>query len=110
MFTITELATAAHHGIPLNVVVMNDNAFGNVKGIQRDKYDGRYIASELTSPDFTKLAESCGVKAARVATPEDLQTELEKAIANPGPNLIEVIVDEFPSPWKYILMPRVRGV
>ena len=109
MFTITELATAAHHKIPLNIVVMNDNAFGNVKGIQRDKYDGRTIASDLTSPDFAMLAESCGVTAVRVSNPDDLQTELEKAIANSGPNLIEVTVGEFPSPWKYILMPKVRG-
>ncbi|OED34119.1 hypothetical protein AB833_32520 [Chromatiales bacterium (ex Bugula neritina AB1)] len=109
MFTIAELATAAHHNIPLNVVVMNDNAFGNVKGIQRDKYDARYIASDLTSPDFTMLARSFGVSAARVSAPDALQAELEKAIANPGPNLIEVTVDEFPSPWEYILLPTIRG-
>jgi len=109
LFTISELATAAHHNIPLNVVVMNDNAFGNVKGIQRDKYDARYIASDLTSPDFAKLAESFGISAAQVTTPERLQSELEKAIINQGPNLIEVTVGEFPSPWSYILMPRVRG-
>ncbi len=109
MFTISELATAAHHHIPLNVVVMKDNAYGNVKGIQRDNYGGRYIASDLTSPDFVGLAESCGVSAARAETPEALLGELRKAVANPGPNLIEVPVGEFPSPWKYILMPKVRG-
>lgn len=109
MFTISELATAAHHGIPVNIVVMKDNAFGNVKGIQRDNYGGRYIASDLTSPDFVGLAESCGVSAARAETPDALLQELRKAIANPGPNLIEVPVGEFPSPWKYILMPKVRG-
>ncbi len=109
MFTISELATAAHHNIPLNVVVMKDNAYGNVKGIQRDNYGGRYIASDLTSPDFVGLAQSCGVAAARADTPEALLEALRTAIANPGPNLIEVPVGEFPSPWKYILMPKVRA-
>ena len=108
MFTIAELATAVHHNIPLNVVVMNDNAYGNVRGIQRDKYDARYIASDLTSPDFVKLAESLGVTATRSNTPDALTSALKLAIKNPGPNLIEVPVDEFPSPWKYILMPQVR--
>jgi len=108
MFTIAELATAVHHKIPLNVVVMNDNAFGNVKGIQRDKYDERYIASDLTSPDFVKLAESLGVKGARATTPDELWSELNIAIKHPGPNLIEVPVGEFPSPWKHILLPKVR--
>jgi len=109
MFTISELATAAHHDIPLNVVVMKDNAYGNVKSIQRDNYGGRYIASDLTSPDFVGLAKSCGVSAARAETPEALSDELRAAIAHPGPNLIEVPVGAFPSPWRYIRLPRVRG-
>jgi len=109
MFTISELATASHHNIPLNGIVMNDNAYGNVKGIQRDLYDARYIASDLKSPDFVQLAQSCGVSAVRVGTPDQFRAELKKAIANPGPNLIEVPVGEFPSPWKHILLPKVRG-
>ena len=109
LFTIGELATAVHHNIALNIVVMNDNAFGNVRGIQRDKYNARYIASDLTSPDFVKLAQSFGMTAARAQTPDDLRTELAKAIAHNGPNLIEVPVGDFPSPWEYVLMSKVRG-
>jgi len=109
LFSITELATAVHHNIPVNIVVMNDNAYGNVRGIQRDEYDGRYIASDLTSPDFVALAKSFGCSAALAKTPEELEQELSKAIASDGPNLIEVPVGEFPSPWKYIQLGRVRG-
>ena len=107
LFTISELATAVHHNIPLNVVVMNDNAYGNVKGIQRDTYGERYIASDLTSPDFVALAQSFGVTATRATTPEGLENALAHAIAHDGPNLIEVPVGEFPSPWSYILLPKV---
>jgi acetolactate synthase-1/2/3 large subunit len=109
MFTIAELATAAHHNIPINIIVMNDNAFGNVRGIQRDNYGERFVASDLTSPDFVKLAQSFGVTAARATTPDELHGELSKAIQTPGPNLIEVPVGEFPSPWKYILLPKLCG-
>jgi len=110
LFSITELATAVHHNIPVNIVVMNDNAYGNVRGIQRDEYEGRFIASDLTSPDFLALAKSFGCAAARADTPEELKQELSKAIANDGPNLIEVRVGEFPSPWKYIQLGQVRGI
>jgi acetolactate synthase-1/2/3 large subunit len=109
LFSVAELATAVHHKIPVNIVVMNDNAFGNVRGIQRDEFDGRYIASNLTSPDFVALAKSFGVTAAWAHTPDELERELVKAIANDGPNLIEVPVGEFPSPWKYIQLGQVRG-
>ena len=110
LFTISELATAVHHNIPLTVIVMNDHAYGNVRGIQRDDYDGRYIASDLSSPDFVALAKSFGVTAERAETPDDLRSCLQRAIAHKGPNLIEVPVSDFPSPWEFIQLPAVRGV
>ena len=109
LFSITELATAVLHNIPVNIVVMNDNAYGNVRGIQRDDFDGRFIASGLASPDFLALAKSFGVTATRALTTEDLERDLANAFANDGPNLIEVPVGEFPSPWKYIQLGKVRG-
>ena len=109
MFAIAELATAAHHNIPVNIIVMNDNAFGNVRGIQRDNFDSRFIASDLTSPDFVALAKACGVSATRADTPDELQAALAEAVAHDGPNLIEVPVGDFPSPWDYIRMPKLRG-
>ena len=60
LFCIAELATARHHNIPLTIVVMKDDAYVNVGGFQRDRFDARYIASDLSSPDFVKLAESSG--------------------------------------------------
>ena len=36
LFTITELATAVHHNIPLTTVIFNDHAFGNVGRLQMD--------------------------------------------------------------------------
>lgn len=109
MFAIAELATAAHHKIPVTITVMNDNAFGNVRGIQRDNFDGRFIASDLTSPDFVALAKACGVSAVRATSPDELQAALAQAVAHNGPNLIEVPVGDFPSPWEYIRMPKQRG-
>jgi acetolactate synthase-1/2/3 large subunit len=109
MFAIAELATAAHHKIPVTIIVMNDNAFGNVRGIQRDNFDGRFIASDLTSPDFVALAKACGVSAVRATSPDELQAALVQAVAHNGPNLIEVPVGDFPSPWEYIRMPKQRG-
>ncbi len=109
MFTIAELSTARHHKIPLTVIVMNDNAYGNVRSIQRDNYQERYIASDLISPDFVKLAESCGVKGERAATPDELRSVLADAIATDEPTVIEVPQGQVPSPWDYVLLPKVRG-
>ncbi|MCP4188470.1 MAG: thiamine pyrophosphate-binding protein, partial [Gammaproteobacteria bacterium] len=110
LFSIGELATAVHHNIPLTVIVFNDNAYGNVRGFQKDYYNGRTIASDLTSPDFAALANSYGVKGQTAATPEELRKCLRSAIASDGPTVIEVPVGNFPSPWRHYFAPRVRGV
>jgi acetolactate synthase-1/2/3 large subunit len=42
--------------------------------------------------DFVELATGFGVPAGRVDTAEALTAELERAIAEPGPHLIEAII------------------
>lgn len=108
LFTITELATAVHHQIPLTVVIFNDHAFGNVRRLQIDNYDSRLIASDLSSPNFAALATSFGAQGLIASTPEDLRSNLEIAMAYDGPSVIEVPVGELPSPWDFVLMPKVR--
>ena len=109
LFTITELASAVQHKIPVTIIVFNDNAFGNVKRLQKDNYNARFIASDLVSPDFVALAQSFGAKGMRATTPTELEQALESAFATAGPVVIEVPFGEVPSPWDYVLLPKVRG-
>jgi acetolactate synthase-1/2/3 large subunit len=110
MFTATELATAVQHRIPLTVVVFRDDAFGNVRRIQEERYGNRLIACDLTNPDFVRFAESFGAAAERARSPEELRGALDRALKRrDGPTLIEVPVGPLPSPWEFINMPKVRG-
>jgi acetolactate synthase-1/2/3 large subunit len=110
MFTATEMATAMHHRIPLTVVVFRDDAFGNVRRIQEERYGNRLIACDLSNPDFVRFAESFGAAAERVRTPQDLRAALDRALKRRDqPSLIEVPVGPFPSPWEFIHLPKVRG-
>jgi acetolactate synthase-1/2/3 large subunit len=109
MFNVQELATAVQHGIAVVTVVFNDNAYGNVRGFQKQNFGGRVIASELRNPDFVKLAESFGAQGIRANGPEELRAALRRGFATTeGPTLIEVPVGEMPSPWEFIQLPRVR--
>jgi acetolactate synthase-1/2/3 large subunit len=110
LFTATEMATAMHHRIPLTVVVFRDDAFGNVRRIQEERYGNRLIASDLTNPDFVRFAESFGAAAERARTPQELRPALNRALKRRDqPTLIEVPVGPLPSPWEFINMPKVRG-
>ena len=110
MFTLNEMATAVLHEIPLTTVVFSDGHFGNVRGLQRDHYQGRFIATDLANPDFVKCAEAFGAQGLRATTPDELRARLREGMAHAGPTLIEVPVGEFNSPWEFIHMPRNRGL
>ena len=104
MFGVQELATAVQFNIGVVVLVFNNNAYGNVRRDQRERFDGRVVASDLVNPDFVKLAESFGVAAARVTSPEGFRPALEKALAHGGPYLIDIEVpkDSETTPWTFI--------
>jgi acetolactate synthase-1/2/3 large subunit len=103
------MATAVQYGIGLKTIVFNSNSFGNVQRQQREWFGGRLIGSDLRNPDFCRLAEAFGAAAYRVADPAELERTLERALGEPGCALIEVRVGEMASPWKHIILPRLRG-
>jgi acetolactate synthase-1/2/3 large subunit len=110
LYTATELASAMRHKIPLVTVVFNNNAYGNVRLIQQESYGNRQIASDLVNPDFVKFAESFGAAAERVESAAELRAALHRGFRwRGGPTLIEMPVEAMPSPWEFIMMPRVRG-
>jgi acetolactate synthase-1/2/3 large subunit len=49
---------------------------------------------DLSRPDldFTSLARGMGVEAVRATSAEELSAALERAIAEPGPQLVEALV------------------
>jgi acetolactate synthase I/II/III large subunit len=108
MFGVQELSTAVQFNIGVVTLVFNNNAYGNVRRDQRERFDGRVVASDLVNPDFVKLAESFGVAAARVTSPDHFKAAMEKALAHGGPYLISVEVprDSEVSPWAFIHPPK----
>ena len=108
MFGVQELATAVQFKIGVVTLVFNNNAYGNVRRDQRERFNGRVVASDLVNPDFVKLAESFGVAAARVTAPDQFKGAMEKALAHGGPYLISVEVtrDSEVSPWAFIHPPK----
>ncbi len=104
MFGVQELATAVQFNIGVVTLIFNNNAYGNVRRDQRERFDGRVVASDLVNPDFVKLAESFGVGASRVTSPNTFRSALETALADGGPYVIaiEVPKDSEVSPWAFI--------
>jgi acetolactate synthase I/II/III large subunit len=86
----TELWTAVQERAELVVMVMNDRGYGVIKHIQGAFQDGRMFFGDLLGPDFGKLAAVAGLPAFRVGAASELAETVARAVATPGPSLVEV--------------------
>ncbi|MCO6419993.1 thiamine pyrophosphate-binding protein [Siccirubricoccus sp. KC 17139] len=86
----TELWTAVQERAELVVMVMNDRGYGVIKHIQGALQDGRMFYGDLQGPDLQQLAAVAGLPGFRVSSVEELGPVVAKAVATPGPSLVEV--------------------
>jgi len=90
----TEMMTAVNHGIPLNVVVINNGTLSLIRKNQFQHYGERYIDCDFANPDFALLARSFGAAHYRVAELADLDALFAHADLERGLNLIEILLDK----------------
>ena len=112
LYTIQSLWTMVREQLNVTVILFNNRSYGilNVE-LQRVEADGAGPKAkaqlDLSRPDvdFVALAKGFGVPAKRVESAEELLPELERAIADPGPHLIEVVVPNVSSDRQLRAMP-----
>jgi acetolactate synthase-1/2/3 large subunit len=88
MYSIAELATAKQHNLPVTWLIVDDGGYGILREYMEGAF-GKATATELTRPDFVKLAESFGVPAERV-DPAGVGDALRRAFEGDGPNVVVV--------------------
>jgi acetolactate synthase-1/2/3 large subunit len=88
-----ELATATQYRIPVIVIVVNNGMYGTIRMHQEKRFPGRISATELKTPDFVAMAESCGAYAELVETTEAFAAAFERACNAKRPALLELRVD-----------------
>jgi benzoylformate decarboxylase len=96
MYSIQALWTAAHHKLPLTVVIVNNGGYRIIKQrLLAFHGDDHYVGMDFVDPpvDFVGVAKSLGLEAMRIASPKDLKDVLSSAFKRPGAKLIEVVVD-----------------
>jgi acetolactate synthase-1/2/3 large subunit len=99
------LATAAARQLGVIWVVMNNNAFGTIAGLQKAHYDSTYgtvfpgqVGEDELQPNYADIANAYGVKGVRIEAAKDLLPALEEAIAAGKPTVIDVAMINNPTP------------
>jgi acetolactate synthase-1/2/3 large subunit len=91
--TVQELGTIAQDNIGVKIAILNNGYLGMVRQWQELFYGKRYVATPLSCPDFIKLAGAYGIPALRVKHREEVASAIQQAMAEPGPFLIEFMVE-----------------
>ena len=78
---IQELETVKRENLPVKILVVNNRELGKISEIQQGGYDGRYFITTNDSgysvPDFVKVANAYGIKAACLENYEELENYRE---------------------------------
>ncbi len=102
MYTISALWTHAREQLDITTIIFANRAYAILSlelqrtGARTDSQVAQSLLS-LARPDldFTALARGLGVPATRALTAADLAAQLERALAEPGPHLIEAVIPPF---------------
>ncbi|WP_138482562.1 biosynthetic-type acetolactate synthase large subunit [Dyadobacter bucti] len=92
--TIQELGTIAQSGLPVKIIILNNNFLGMVRQWQQLFHQKRYSFVELQNPDFITIAKGFGIDGHTCAERENLHASLDKMLASDKPYLLEVLVEK----------------
>lgn len=88
-----EIATAIKHGAKPIILLCNNGIYGTIRMHQEREYPGRHSATDLTNPDFIKLAESYGAFARRIDHEDEFVNAFKEAQDSNIISVLEIKMD-----------------
>jgi acetolactate synthase-1/2/3 large subunit len=90
--TLQELGTIMQYKIPVKVIVLNNNFLGMVRQWQQLFHQKRYSFTEMSNPDFVKIAEAYSINAQKVTERADLLPAMKALLDSKSSGFLEVVV------------------
>ncbi len=98
MMNIQELQTIKHYNLPIKIFVLYNKGYVSIQNTQKNYFKGRMTAADSESgvsfPDFVKVAQSFGISAARIISPDGLESKIRQVLNAKMPILCEVMLEE----------------
>jgi acetolactate synthase-1/2/3 large subunit len=98
-----QLATARHEGLAVIWLIMNNNAFGTIAGLEKAHYGTTFGTvfekdGKSTSPDYAAIARAYGIEGIRINSAAELKPALLRAMALNKPLVLDVPMINNPVP------------
>jgi acetolactate synthase-1/2/3 large subunit len=106
--TMFELPTIAEYDIPVKIAILNNDFQGMVKQWQDLFYERRYSQTAMKNPNFSKLAEACGIRGIRCEHKCDVEKTVKEMLTHKGPVLVDFVVE--PNEHVYPMVPSGKGL
>jgi acetolactate synthase-1/2/3 large subunit len=90
--TVQELGTIMQYNIGVKILVLNNNFLGMVRQWQQLFHGKRYSFTEMSNPNFVKLAEAYNIPARKVEAREELVDALKEMLEAKTSYFLEVVV------------------
>jgi pyruvate dehydrogenase (quinone) len=90
---MAEIATLVKYKLPVKVIVIKNNELGQIKWEQMALDANPEYGIELQPIDFALYAQACGAAGFTIDDPKDAAGTLRRALADPGPAIVQAVVD-----------------
>jgi acetolactate synthase-1/2/3 large subunit len=99
----TVVATAMEAKLPVIWVVMDNMAFGTIAGLEAQSYGWSFGCTfecdgKPYRVDYAAMARACGADGVMIQKADDLGPALQRALASKVPTLIQVPMENAPTP------------
>ena len=103
---IPELATAVKYQLPVKIFVIKNNSLGQIKWEQMVFLGNPEYGCELEPINFALLAKAFGANGYTIEDPKDAGAILDQALNEPGPTVVEAVVDQNEAPMPPKIKPE----
>lgn len=94
MMNLQELQTIVHHGLPIKIIVFENEGYNAIRQTSKNFFNGELIGctpdSGITFPSFKKVANAYGIPYLKCSKNQDLSACLKQAFQMKGAVIMEI--------------------
>ncbi|QSX29792.1 acetolactate synthase 2 catalytic subunit [Shewanella cyperi] len=103
MMNVQELTTIKRRGLPVKILLIDNQKLGMVKQWQQLFFEQRYSETDLSdNPDFVTLASAFDIPGKTIFAADEVEQALDDMLSSPGPFLLHVAIDDSYNVWPLV--------